>query len=439
MTMLRSLLEHIDPASLSVSIGSRLGSTLLSFLVLYAASHSMDTEQYGLYIFLFSVGNSLGLIFVLGQPVLLVKHYRLDGHTKGKTNQGILYTNALWLTLGIGSLLLIAILLRLFGGHLPSPYNALPIAFVFAAFFAFSEYLQNYFRIHGRIALSLAPRENIWRILCAIALPLLAYGGYLTSGVTAAETVTLLLGVMVSFQCYHFIKAEGLSFLRDSRDKPSRETRRAWAQESGFFTANTFFSASASYLETILIGIVLDLEAAAFYFVAYRISSLLTLPVLAIDTVGIPLISARFQEKDQKGAQRITSWLSAGSFVCAVLGGVFLYFTGDFILGKFDTNFEQHFNVLVILCLSAMSSAFFGPGTWLIMIGGGEKYLLAMRSVVFVFYIGALALLGFEYGLAGVAIAGWVQLVAVHLLSRRWVMRRWHMDNAATSFLSQIA
>ena len=97
--------------------------------------------------------------------------------------------------------------------------------------------------------------------------------------------------------------------------------------------------------------------------------------------------------------------------------------------------FVTHFDVLVLLSLSAISHAFFGAGTWIIMIGGGESYLLKMRSVVFVFYVGLLFALGLNFGLAGVAVSGWIQLIVVHLLSRRWVLKHWRVDNMATSIL----
>ncbi|WP_417688216.1 lipopolysaccharide biosynthesis protein [Roseibium sp.] len=439
MRQLLGFLQQISVMNFIWSMGSRFGSTVLSFLVLYAASHSLPTAEYGLYIFLFSVGSSLGLIFVFGQHVLLVKHYRLDGHARGETNQGILLANASWLAFGSAVLVLAASVTWAYADRLETPYNSLPIAFLFAAIFALSEYFQNYFRIHGRIALALGPRENIWRILCAMALPALAYSGYMTSGATAAEVVTLLLGVTVTYQFVKFLQFEGIGFIWRRDALPSRDIWRTWRTETGFFTANSFFNSAASYFETILIGLLLDLEAAAFYFVAFRISMLLTLPVLAIDTVGIPLISACFQENDRRGAQRITAFLSAGSFALALIGGLFLYFFGGFILSQFDPNFEQHFGILLILCLGAITSAFFGPGTWLIMIGNGEKYLLVMRTIVFVVYLAALGILGYELGLAGVAVASWLQLLAVHLFSRRWVIRRWQVDNAATSLIAVLS
>jgi O-antigen/teichoic acid export membrane protein len=417
------------------SLFSRFGSTVLSFAALFGASHALDTAEYGLYIFLFSVGTSLGLIFVLGQPVLLVKHFRLKAHVPGESNQAIFFVNAIWLAFGTGLQLLAAVVIWIFSDHLSEPYNSLPIALLFGAVFTLSEYLQNYFRIHGQIVMALVPRENLWRLLSAVTLPALAYAGLLVSGAAATEIVTGLLVLMVGYQAVVFVRQEGLGFL--SRATPTRESVpwRRWNAETLNFSANGFFMAASAYLETILIGVTIGLEVAAFYFVAYRIAMLLTLPVLAIDTVGIPLISAKFQENDRPGAQKLVAMLSAGSFALAAIGGVMLYFLGPYILYMFDPAFVQHFDVLVLLSLAAISHAFFGPGTWLTMIGGGESYLLRMRSVVFIVYAGLLYGLGRQFGLDGIAIAGWAQLVIVHLLSRRWVMRHWQVDNMATAIV----
>lgn len=417
------------------SLVSRGSSTVLSFALLFAASHVLDTEEYGLYIFLFSVGSSLGLIAVFGQQVLLVKHFRLSTHAKGQTNQSILYYNAVWLAIGCGGQLLAALGIWAFAGHLASPYNALPIALVFGAIFTLSEYLQSYFLVHARIVLALVPRENLWRLLCSVALVFLAWAGLLESGAEAAGVVAGLLALVVGYQVACFVAQEGLSFLRQNtarREVPTRE----WRKETLNFSANGFFQAAALYLETILIGLSIGLDIAAFYFVANRIASLLILPVLAIDTVGVPLISARFQERDHDGAQRLVAMLSAGSFVLALAGGVFLFFVGPFVLHLFDPAFVEHFPVLVLLSVGAICHAFFGPGTWLMMIGGGEGYLLKIRSVVFLVYLGLLYVLGEHYGPEGVAIAALAQLLALHLISRRWVIRHWKVDNAATTFLT---
>ena len=413
---------------------SRFGSAVLSFVVLLVASHALPTTEYGLYVFLFSLGSALGLVFVLGQQILVVKHYRSGVGLDHHGNNALLRVNARWLLLGTGLLIAGAAVSFLIRDRLPSPYDELHVALVFAAIFALSEYLQNYFRIHGRINLSLTPREIVWRIASALALGGLAAAGLLVGGAAAFWAVTILLGAVTLFQLAHFVRDEGLDWL-GTAGRTDAATRRQWRKESWYFIANNCLNSASAYLETIVIGAALGLDQAAFYFVALRIAMFLTLPVAAIDTVGIPMIAARFQASDVTGAQRLVGRLSAASFIISLMGALCLVVIGDHVLVLFNADFAQHHDVLVVLCLSAVSLAFFGPGSWLLMIGGGERYFLIGRSILFVFYLALLYGLARVYGLMGIAVAGLSMNVASNLIATVWVMRRWTIDNMATAVL----
>lgn len=436
MSLLSSLRSKVNLKEFVWSFFSRMASPVLSFAVLLMASRVLSIEEYGLYNFLFSVGSSLGLILVLGQNVLLLKHFRSnDGPDHAALNRNLLFMNMKWIASGIAVMLVAAAAVQLFAVDVPHQYDALPIAFIFACVFAISEYMQYYFRVRGNIGLALTPRENIWRILSLIALPLAAYAGLLTSGARAMEVITVLLAVVVGYQAYRLIGIEGFGFVKDKASGLDAETRSSWTQESLFFTANSFFVSAALYLETILIGIFLSLEAAAFYFVAFRLAALLMLPVTIIDTIGVPMVSAKLQERDVPGAQRLVSLLSAASFVGTCLAYGFMMLIGKFTLSLFEPSFAEHYEVLAILCLAPLTHAFFGPGTNLMMIGGGERYFLAMRSAVFAVYVAALVVMGIYLGMAGVAVAGLVHGLAVLMICRNWTLKHVGVDTMATNVI----
>jgi O-antigen/teichoic acid export membrane protein len=417
-------------ARFATAFASRFGSTLLSFIVLYVASRLLPTLEYGLYVFLFSVGSALGFIAVFGQQILIVKHYRRSQPGSDSTNRGLIRVNLHWLLLGSCVLICAALTLWAFGDLLVSPYNALPVAFLFAVVFALSEYLQNYFRIHDRISLSLLPREIIWRGASAAAMIIVAHFGLLASGVEAMLIVTALLAVATAYQVIGFVRTEGMSWISPT-DKTSRPRFR---EESLYFSANNILNASTSYLETIVIGAALGLDKAAFYFVALRIAMLLTLPITAIDTVGIPMIANRFQAGDRYGAQKLIGRLSCASFLFSLVGALAIAAGGQFVLGLFNAEFASHFTVLLILCGVSVSQAFFGPGSWLLMIGGGERYFLIARTAIFILYLGLLYWLGSLFGLTGIAIASVLLSVSTNLAATFWVIDHWGIDNMATAF-----
>ncbi|AZO80154.1 MULTISPECIES: lipopolysaccharide biosynthesis protein [unclassified Bosea (in: a-proteobacteria)] len=415
------------------AFSSRFSSTLLSFLVLLAASHFLPTQEYGLYVFLFSIGSALGLIAVLGQQILVVKHYRRTEASGHPLNQALLGVNARWLALGCFALLAAALPLWLFAEELPPTYRYLWLAFVFAAIFALSEYLQNYFRIHGRINMSLVPREIVWRGSSILCIGAAGLAGMLVGGAGAMAIVTGLLAATTLYQCVCFLHDEGLSWLK-AREQVPAETHGEWRRESGYFIANNVLNSASAYLETILIGVLIGLDQAGFYFVALRISMLLLLPLAAIDTVGIPMIAARFQKSDTAGAQLLIGRLSFASFCISLLGALALAVVAPFILHLFNPEFVQHENVLVALCVLSVSLAFFGPGSWLLMIGGGERFFLIARAIMFVIYLGLLYGLARIGGLMGIAIAGLIFNTASSLAAWYWIKQKWRIDNMATAF-----
>jgi O-antigen/teichoic acid export membrane protein len=104
------------------------------------------------------------------------------------------------------------------------------------------------------------------------------------------------------------------------------------------------------------------------------------------------------------------------------------------VLSIFNTDFVQHADVLIALCVLSVSQAFFGPGSWLLMIGGGERFFLIARAVIFVFYLGLLYGLAQIGGLMGIAIAGLFMTLASNLAAWHWIKRKYAIDNMATAF-----
>ena len=433
MKALWGLSGRVEARRFVSAFSSRFSSTLLSFLVLLTASHFLSTQEYGLYVFLFSIGSALGLIAVLGQQILVVKRYERNEGVGHRLNQALVGVNARWLALGCGLLAVAAVVFFVLADRLPEPYRHLWVALAFGAVFAISEYLQNYFRIHGQINLSLVPREIIWRGASVLCIAAAGIVGFRADGEVVMAIVTMLLGATTLYQSVAFIRGEGWGWLARHDDVP-RETRTIWRRESLYFIANNVLNSSSAYLETILIGAVLGLDKAGFYFVALRIAMLLILPVAAIDTVGIPMIAARFQKSDNAGAQLLIGRLSFASFCISLLGAAVLAMVAPFVLSLFNADFAQHADVLTALCVLSVSQAFFGPGSWLLMIGGGERFFLIARAVIFVFYLGLLYGLAQIGGLMGIAIASLIMTLATNLAAWHWIKRKYAIDNMATAF-----
>ena len=68
------------------------------------------------------------------------------------------------------------------------------------------------------------------------------------------------------------------------------------------------------------------------------------------------------------------------------------------------------------------------------MIGGGERFFLIVRLVLFVAYLGLLYASGVMFGLIGIAVAGLFFSLASNFAAARWIAGVWGIDNMATAF-----
>ncbi len=414
--MLSKSLGLLLPSGLAaptlVAAGCRLASTGLSIALLAVLTRSLGPEEYGRFVVLLSIGTMLGQVLPLGQQALLLKHYRPN--SPPEQNWALLRTNSAWLAAGTGLIVLTAATL--------SPANVmpgLPAALIFAAIFALTEYFLNFFRVHGRMAWALVPRENAWRLLVLCTIPAWAWQETSPAGHHAFLLATGLLFLPVAVQVAKFIRTEGLAWIRAKNPVPAR-----WRRESGyFFGANVLF-ASANYLDTIVIGAVIGLQEAAIYFTAFRISKLLEMPKLILNTAIIPRLAAACQTADRPAIQRILRQMVVFALAPTVIAGLLTIMLCRSLLGVFDPSFAGHAHILVILVFVTGTVVGLGEGEPTMKMAGGEKQQLIAYSLLLLVHLFLLTVLGNLLGLTGVTVA-----YGLHVTARAWFARHWCRTN----------
>jgi O-antigen/teichoic acid export membrane protein len=252
--------------------------------------------------------------------------------------------------------------------------------------------------------------------------------------------MTIVLGLLLAMTLYqirHLAGHHGWDAWRGGFRHPDKAP--GWRGESLLFSANNVMVAVTAYLETVIVGTMLGMEQAAFYFVALRYATLVNLPSAAIDTVSMPMIASHFQARDREGAQRLVGRLSLASFAISSAGALVMAVGAPFALTLFKPDFAAHTDVLMVLTLSSVTSAFFGPGPSLLTIGGGERYILICNAVLFSIYAVLLCLVAVPFGILGVAVANVTWTVVVNLVLARWVRANWNVDSRATAFFTRRA
>jgi O-antigen/teichoic acid export membrane protein len=121
MKALRRLAGSEQARRLTEILFSRGLSTVSSFVLLFVASRVLTLPDYGLYVFLFSVGSALGLFIGLGRPMLLIKHFRAAQTSASVHNRSLLRASLFWIGIASAVILVLGAGLYVAAPMLPSP------------------------------------------------------------------------------------------------------------------------------------------------------------------------------------------------------------------------------------------------------------------------------------------------------------------------------
>lgn len=420
---------------------SRGLSTILSFVLLLVVARLLSVEDYGQYAFLLSVVMGAGLLATLGQTVVLVKYFDEDLSAQAGVNPALLKRASRYMLYGS---VLIVVSAAIFGlSERAAPWlgwiewqphysaGALVVLALGSIAFQWAEYWQARYRAEGRFGLALIPRENAWRALavtCLLAIWLLPAFSELRNMLRANEALAIVMACLaICILPQLWVAVRTASPAQEPFEQPRGENRS--------FALNTAMNAIAQHTEAIMVGLVLGFTELAVFYVVWRIIMLLYLPATSIETVAAPMIANALRGDDHERTQRLVGRFSAATFVLATSGGLVLLLIYPFILQLFNSELEASFAFVAVMVAMALIQSFFGLGTGYLMIGGGEAFFLAYRTILHVIYMVALAIGGFVSGLMGIAVVMMINITVESLLAWWWCRQNLSLDITALAAL----
>lgn len=192
-------------------------------------------------------------------------------------------------------------------------------------------------------------------------------------------------------------------------------------------------------VDIIMLGALVDPEAAALYGVASRLSLLLLFGTNAVQIVVSPLLSGAHAQGDRPQVLRLVHTAALFGFVIAAgIGTLFLLF-GTLITGLFGAEFVAAVPALHILVLGQLLNAFTGitgayismtcnPRTLLLFIGFGLVVNVILNAVLIP-----------AYGIRGAAIASVVSHGAWNIAALFYVLRHHQIDLSIVSATAAFA
>lgn len=175
--------------------------------------------------------------------------------------------------------------------------------------------------------------------------------------------------------------------------------------------------------DVLLVGALLDLEAAAVYLTAQRLAVLVTFVVDAVRLTLEPMVARRFADGDRPGLQDLMARGSLASFASGVPIALAIAGGGWLLLGLYGPEFRSGWAVLAILTLGQMTTVLAGPVSAVLRMAGLERPLtgvLVAGSAGLAFAVPAgIALAGVEGAAAGAALVTAGSNLAYMLIVRR--------------------
>ena len=419
--IMRSLLPNEVLLGSAAALAIKFAGSVLGFVMFALCARHMDPASFGSLAVTFNAMSFLAVFALCGQQTLIVRSWDeyiasdRPGYARGA------FTFSLRIIVVAVTLMVAVVALGwpLWDRHVAPSLLIAACAFLFAQ--AFMHFSAQFSRVAAGIVVGELPREILWRLVVIIAIGIyhLHHVDLTATKFFAISAVALLLSLCI--QAWFVMRA-----VPDSvREAKSQTKPTAWISRSSSMWASAVLDTTSQYLEVVVISYVLGPTAAAFCFVATRITAIFPMIAGAITGYAMSLISRLFYagaKEDLRGVLHSLAVISAlltGSALLAIA------VTGKLLLATFGPIYVEVFPALIVLAAGTAATALSGPAAYLLLLTGNERIYPRILAWALMGRFILLAGLGYWFGLMGAVVAlsvsSIVMSIALVLACRRLV------------------
>ncbi len=406
------------------AITIKIGAAATSFLMFLMLARAMSQEEFGHFGFAFSLATILAVIGSFGQRNLVLRFASvyLDRGADFKELHafGVIRYSYRLVFLGTSILAVILILIAQLP-QLESRSGLLTAVAVLVVTMALAEFQPNPQRAAGHVWIALLPRDILLRLgMVALAtLPLLGLFPQLTAA-GAVWAMSIMTTVLVFCQSLAVPYTSPFKLFRatfDNSDLPK------WRQTMWGMWGNSVLNSAGRNIAIVILAVLLPASQLGSFFAALRTSMALELFLVGINIVAAPLLASRLHHSKFIEVQSICKK------ICLLLGlptlGSFLLFVffGDNILELFGVGYSTAYAELLILSTGYLFSAFAGPTTQLMEMGGYERSYFRMLTITTVVSLASIPAATYAFGGVGGAMCIAGNLIGLNLWANLFIFR----------------
>jgi O-antigen/teichoic acid export membrane protein len=372
----------------------------LNFVMLALLSHQMQPDAFGSFAILLNALSFLASFALCGQDVLIARSWgeylsaNRPDLARGAVIFGVLVVSLAVLFIGVALVTMWPIL-----KHTSPGLIIAGCAFLVAQ--TLMHFNGEFSRVAAGVLIGDGPRQIVWRAVLVIVL--IAYHALdLPFGATQfffTAACGLLAGMVIQVKKVFKLIPGAVKRAKAKLDLGS------WVPCSSKMWIPALLDNTGPYLEVLAIGIFLSPTIAGFYFIATRITIVITLISDANGMYAASLISRLFYSDNKAELQDILRSLAILSATLIAGGVLTLLLAGKLILWAFGPAYVSAYPALIILALGAAFAALGGPSGAVLVLTGREGVYPVITSCGLALRLLLIALLGPSYGLVGAAIA----------------------------------
>jgi O-antigen/teichoic acid export membrane protein len=405
-----SAVGHLHNLRISAVFAMSVANAVLGLAMTALLARLLGVAEYGLYSFFLSI------LIMLTSPLASGLRQTVLRETAYATTRGTEYPKPLWIWACKTALLI-----------------SFPLAVVCVAWTAYNDNLvqKPAFIIWFTVALILSPMlhvavgalqgmndlvrsqapEYIVRPTTALI--------FLISFAIFFPNFTLDLSMAMAFYAIAILAAATYGFYRLYRLRPAQAAdsagepavipdlgRRKLLNTAGGFSAIAILQVGIDNIDIILLGLLEEPQALGSYRVAVVLSTIVSLAIIAVNTVIAPSLAKFWVNGEHDKLQRLVSFSTAIALLVSVAAFLGLLLFGEFVIwALFGAEYANALVPLLILSGGRCIMSGVGPMTSVLSQTGYERYMLA-GLILAVAMNACLSLILIPlYGAAGAAIA----------------------------------
>ncbi len=178
--------------------------------------------------------------------------------------------------------------------------------------------------------------------------------------------------------------------------------------------AVSLFSILSHWIDVVMLGLLTDVGTVGIYQPAARTAGLLRSVLIAFSGIAAPMIAGYYGRGDHGAIRAIYEMVSRWTLMLVMVPFLLFVLFPDEVLSVFGRGFAGGATALELLSVSSLLLAWFGLGSSVLAMSGGERLSMINQAVALVFQLLLHWLLIPRFGLNGAALS---TLIVTALLS----------------------